>query len=110
MPAQTAPGRGECFLEVEGVLRQQEEENEWKKAMEKKPKLRTYRTIKENLKLEDYLKVNTNPKSRQTLTNLRTGSNNLRIETGRWTRPREAIEDRLCMECMNGSVEDVTRG
>ena len=53
-----------------------------------------------------YLKVNTNPKSRQTLTNLRTGSNNLRIETGRWTRPREAIEDRLCMECMNGSVED----
>ena len=84
----------------------EEEEKEWKKAMEKKPKLRTYQTLKDKLVLEEYLKINTNAKGRQIATSIRTGSNNLRIETGRWTRPKEKIEDRLCMECMNGSIED----
>jgi hypothetical protein len=85
---------------------QEEEEKEWKKAMEDKPKLRTYRTIKNKLELEEYLIANTNREGRYIMTSLRTGSNDLRIETGRRTRPREKIEERLCMECMEGDIED----
>ena len=43
---------------------------------------------------------------RYILTGLRTGTNRLRIETGRWKRPREAVEERVCLSCMEGEVED----
>ncbi|KAH9325519.1 hypothetical protein KI387_005697, partial [Taxus chinensis] len=36
---------------------------------------------------------------------LRTNSHRLRCETGRWKRPKEKWEERLCVFCLNGAVE-----
>jgi hypothetical protein len=83
------------------------EETTWKENMMKKPKLRTYRLIKRTLQRERYLTINTNQESRKILTSLRTGSNDLRIDTGRreWIH-QEGIkmnlpaEQRICRSCL----------
>lgn len=82
------------------------EEGAWKKGMEKKTKLRTYRTFKKNLVMEKYLLSEKEKKGRYLLTAIRTGTNKLRIETGRWKRPVEKQEDRVCIQCGSGEVED----
>jgi len=69
--------------------------------LEKKVKLRTYKRIKRKLRFAPYL----NFKSRQCrrfLTQLRSGSNFLRIEKGRYQG--EEIEERVCKYC--NKVED----
>ena len=53
-----------------------------KKKKKKKTKLRTYRTIKQTLTCEQYLNSK-DRQARQTMTRLRGGTNELRIETGR---------------------------
>jgi hypothetical protein len=82
------------------------EKKEWIEEMEKKPKLRTYRTFKSILELEPYLVSEDNIAGRKLLTALRSGTNSLRIETGRWKKPKEPETERLCMACMNGDIED----
>jgi len=71
--------------------------------MEKKPKLRTYRTFKTKLKLEKYLDVS-NVKGRKLLTSLRSGSNTLEIEKGRWRKIDK--DQRFCLQCDTKRVED----
>ena len=71
--------------------------------MEKKPKLRTYRTFKTKLKLEKYLDVS-NVKGRKLLTSLRSGSNTLEIEKGRWRKIDK--NQRFCLQCDTKRVED----
>ena len=78
------------------------EEIKWKVEVEKKPKLRTYKKLKTNLKLEMYLSTN-NWKGRMYITNLRSGTNCLEIEQGRWRHLKE--EDRLCKYCKLNQVE-----
>lgn len=85
---------------------QRVEEVEWKIDVESKPKLRTYRTFKTSLEQEPYLLSEKNKAGRYILTGLRSGTNRLRIETGRWRRPREAVEERVCLSCMEAEVED----
>jgi len=58
------------------------------------------------LQLESYLLTENNKNGRYLLTKLRSGTNELRIETGRWKRPREEAKERICMACMSGEVED----
>jgi hypothetical protein len=58
---------------------QDTEEIEWREELLRKPKLRTYRTIKDKLQLEPYLLSEINKKGRYLLTSLRTGTNRLRI-------------------------------
>ena len=58
------------------------EEKEWLARMQTKPKLRTYRTIKHKLEFEPYLNHD-NTYARETMTRLRGGTNELRIETGK---------------------------
>ena len=80
------------------------EEKEWLARMQTKPKLRTYRTIKHKLEFEPYLNHD-NTYARETMTRLRGGTNELRIETGRypntnrdrrdWTRMRGDV----CCAC-----------
>ena len=53
--------------------------------MDKKPKLRTYVLFKTKLKLENYLSIS-NIKGRKLMASLRSGTNMLEIETGRWKR------------------------
>jgi hypothetical protein len=74
--------------------------------MDKKPKLRTYQTFKSKLELEPYLMSESQKAARYLLTSIRTGTNKLRIETGRWKRPKEPVEQRICKACMGGNVED----
>jgi hypothetical protein len=74
----------------------------WKQAMQKKEKLRLYRTIKPSLERESYLVLPL--ETRRRLSEIRCGTHCLRIETGRWLK--EAPEERFCRVCLCGSVED----
>ena len=63
-----------------------------------KPKLRLYKTIKHKLQLEPYLLTQKDKVGRYLLTSLRSGTNKLRIETGRHKKPKkEKVKDRICM-------------
>jgi len=85
------------------------EEREWLERMQTKPKLRTYITLKHELKFEPYLKHD-DAQARQVMTRLRGGTNELRIETGRYpitNRDKKLeIHERRCLLCMSGEVED----
>jgi hypothetical protein len=90
---------------------QQREEDSWKKKMwkdnpnpNKKNKLRTYRLFKTNLRLEKYLLVSTNYRGRAFMFNLRSGTNRLAIERGRWENKKE--EERVCGHCDLMHVEN----
>ena len=71
--------------------------------MERKTKLRTYKKLKTKLEREEYL-MEDDVTLRRRLTQLRGGTNELRIEEGRWRRER--LEDRVCLVCGSGKVED----
>ena len=73
-----------------------------KKKIDKKPKLRTYAKIKSKLKLEPYL-AHEDGKGRRMLARLRSGTNCLRIETGRYEGRRDF--ERICKLCAD-NMED----
>jgi hypothetical protein len=66
------------------------------------PKLRTYCSFKTRLHIEAYL-FSSNAYGRSIHTSLRSGTNKLAIETGRWKHL--AVRDRLCMQCDRKVVE-----
>jgi len=69
-----------------------------------KSKLCNYNLIKQNIKLEKYLHCNNHVRGRYYHTALRTGSNQLEIERGRWKRlPRS---QRLCQQCDWNAIEN----
>ena len=70
--------------------------------MQKKDKLRLYRVLKVEWGREEYLGLPT--EQRVLLAELRCGTNRLRVETGRWKQ--EVWEDRICLLCGSGEVED----
>jgi len=63
----------------------------------KYPKLRTYCLFKKKLKLEPYLLTQENYLGRKILTSLRSGTNALMIERGRWLGLDE--KERFCLQC-----------
>ena len=65
-------------------------------------KLRLYRTLKNDLRRESYLALPL--ESRRKLTEMRSGTQGLRIETGRWEK--EPLEERMCKVCVCGPIED----
>ena len=70
-----------------------------------KPKLRTYIKYKKTLNEEEYLK-NEDTIGRRILARLRQGTNNLRIETGRFERPRIPEKYRICKVCMKDTENE----
>jgi len=98
------PGKEGWNKIVAGKIDQREQAR-WEKEILSKPKLRTYTKIKTKLKLEPYLLHGSSP-ARSILFSLRSGSNRLRIETGRWKKPYENAEDRLCILCGSKEIED----
>lgn len=68
-------------------------------------KLRTYALFKQELSLEPYLEAVTDIRKRVLLTKFRTGVAPLRIETGRYERPRIEANLRVCA-CCGSAVED----
>ena len=85
---------------------QEIEEKEWLTTINNKPKLRTYKTFKSKLQLEQYLSLENNKEGRYILTRIRSGTNELRIETGRHQKPIEKEHERVCRSCMSGEIED----
>lgn len=69
-------------------------------------KLRTYRQYKTTLCTSSYVKLVKYRDQRRILANFRGGSLPLSIETGRYTRPKTPIDDRICKYCNSGCVED----
>ena len=87
------------------------EEMQWKERMQQKPKLRTYIQLKTELRFEAHLKTR-GREAREVMTRLRGGTNELRIETGRYLitnrdRPLE-VNERRCLICMSGEIEEET--
>ena len=78
------------------------EEEQWRAGMQSKSKLRVYRRVKTELKREDYLQ-SSKIEGRRQMTQLRGGTNSLRVETGIWEGKQ--LEDRKCRQCGDG-VED----
>src|SRR3569623_253932 len=76
----------------------------WFAAVQKKRKLRTYSLSKADLCREEYLSWAITGKQRVLYAQLRSGSNQLRIERGRWEGLEEA--QRVCKVCGTGKVED----
>ena len=80
-------------------------ESMWKRKINKDKKLRTYCKIKEHFRYEDYLD-DLKFCERRLVTKLRISAHNFRIETGRHTRPITPLEDRKCIQCTSGDIED----
>ena len=68
-------------------------------------KLRTYRTFKTELRAESYLLLNISRFQRRNLARLRHGVLPLAIETGRYSKPKTPLEQRLCKLCTANTIE-----
>ena len=71
-----------------------------------KPKLRTFVVFKDFKHETSYLLKPLSFVQRKSLAKLRLGVLTLRIETGRFVRPRLPAEERLGLICNSGEVED----
>ena len=70
-------------------------------------KLRFYKGFKGSFTKEPYLNLVNNRNQRAWLTRMRISSHHLRIETGRWGKPKPTpIEDRLCKYCPDSKVDN----
>ena len=69
------------------------------------PKLRTYKLFKEEFKFENYLLSTKNLNHTLSLFRFRISSHNLRIETGRYSRPKTPENERICIYCTSQAIE-----
>jgi len=52
-----------------------------------------------------YIEANISWRAKILIAQLRTNSHQLRCKTGRWKRPKEVWEERVCIFCSSGKVE-----
>ena len=71
-----------------------------------KPILRTYCLYKTEFDLEPYLKCVLKYKLRSAISRFRLSSHNLEIKKGHHSKPKTLLEQRLCLLCNMGDVED----
>lgn len=62
-------------------------------------KLRTFRTFKNDISEEPYLSCILDRKVRHSISRLRMSAHNLKIETGRHSRPKTLLNNRICSNC-----------
>jgi hypothetical protein len=81
------------------------EEKIWLEKVNTRRKLRTYKTLKNKLRLENFLHELSRDEYRQFVM-LRGGTNYLRIERGRWESKN--VSERTCQVCISekGEIED----
>merc|ERR1711954_490534 len=84
----------EWELLVRSKIHEREQKLWWQGVQESK-KLRTYRLVKNELKLEGYLEKK-DEKGRREMARMRSGTNVLRIETGRQLVQKKKLEERRC--------------
>ena len=80
------------------------DKDRWLLALQQKSKLRVYKCIKTELQFEEYLRWPLSWEERALYAKLRSGTHQLRIETGRWRKELEA--ERVCCICLTGNVEN----
>ena len=68
-------------------------------------KLKTYSTIKEAFSLEPYL-TQSKIFARRNITRLRISCHPLATKTGRYTKPKTPVENRICELCDRNCIED----
>ncbi len=78
--------------------------NNWEENIFKIPKLRIYVKFKKRFEVEPYILSFMNHKIRSYLAQFRSGILPLQIEVGRWANKN--VEERLCLVCNEGLVED----
>ena len=74
-------------------------------------KLDSYRKIKHNFVMEEYLSTVRNADHRKAMARIRTGSHKLRIESGRYIIPKADRDHRICEKCSKNGynlVDDVS--
>ena len=92
-----------CDLDtVDSKLRQQFH-TQWLQNIQDTPKLRTYKLLKNQYKVEKYVELNLPKNLRSSMAMFRCGVLPLRIETGRYKS--EPIEDRICVFCNLHEIE-----
>lgn len=85
----------------------EDEQRRWRDGMAGKDSLVWYREVKEDLKLESYLKGDVwGRKGSAFRVQLRGGAHDLRASQGRHSATREARIDRVCKICSGNHVED----
>jgi hypothetical protein len=77
---------------------------DWALKITEKPKLRLYKTFKQEFKTEKYVLSNINRSDRSFFAQLRFGILPIHVETGRFTR--KPLDERTCNICKNSEVED----
>ena len=77
---------------------------QWRNDLVYQPKLRTYRTFKEQYCAEPYIIKYLSPHLRSCLAQFRAGILPIEIELGRFRNKRPG--ERLCILCNNGEIED----
>ena len=80
----------------------------WFEDLQNSDKLRTYRKYKSELTPEKYCILPLPRDHRRILFKLRSCSLPLYVETGRYSKPKVPLENRLCKLCNNQFVEDET--
>ena len=95
----------ECDIqEIKGKVHQMQTDN-LDREITKKPKLRLFKQlVKDERNPQVYVKLNINASERSLLSQLRMGILPIRLETGRFNNLK--IDDRVCMICNNGEIED----
>lgn len=83
---------------------QSQQELRWQIDIQNTPKLRTYKLLKENFCLENYISMNIPKHVRSTMAQFRCGVLPLRIETGRFRG--EPVSERTCKFCILDEIED----
>ena len=92
---------------VKRILCVKDAEN-WNKSLADSEKLRTYRKYKTVLKKGGYCDLPLPRDHRRILFKLRSCSLPLALETGRYSKPKTPVNERLCKFCNSSSVEDET--
>ena len=77
----------------------------WKEKVRISPMSASFATHKNNYEADKYLSVFTIKKHRNAMAKLRLSDHNLKIQSGRQTRPKTPREQRFCKSCP-GVIED----
>ena len=83
--------------------------SQWKTDLQenrKWPKLDTYKMIKHDYRVEPHILYVRNKKYQRALTRLRVSSHKLNIEAGRHVRPYIPRQQRVCLHCTTGELDD----
>ena len=93
-----------CTLETMREHFKIDQANYLKQECEQKPKLRTFMTFKQFNVMPAYVTKPLTFLQKKHLSKLRLGSLELRIESGRFSRPRLEINERICLVCRDNNL------